>query len=268
MLSHLFPPLPPPRVTTGLSPLAFTRPASNSFGYSPVPTVAHWHIHVTSTLADGGVLRGTDLLFSGNIPQTCRNLLWEGLARLGVQHQRPHGHGSGYLQQLDRVSPTTSTSSGVHWRTHSRIPPLPSYLPAHRPPLASRECAAARCSRTPTRRSHEPSRLANTLQSRPRLAEGGDRPGPHACDAADSSRAGQPGATHSALKRILQLGWWRNTRGSTAGGVQAAPEGGCLGRRMAMPPSPQPSTQPGRTGQDWPSDCGRSHLRERGATCR
>ena len=50
--------------------------------------------------------------------------------------------------------PTTpSTPSGVHCLTHSRIPPPPS---PRRPPHASRECAAARCSRTPTRRSHEP----------------------------------------------------------------------------------------------------------------
>ena len=60
----------------------------------------------------------------------------------------PHGP-----NHATRASTTTSTSSGVHWRTHSQIPPLPS---PRRPPHASRECAAARGSRTPTRRSHEP----------------------------------------------------------------------------------------------------------------
>ena len=60
----------------------------------------------------------------------------------------PHGP-----NHATRAPTTPSTPSSVHWRTRSRIPPPPC---PRRPPHASRECAAARCSRTPTRRSHEP----------------------------------------------------------------------------------------------------------------
>ena len=52
-----------------------------------------------------------NFFFQGTPPSPCRNLLREGLARQGVQHQRPHGHGSGYLQQLDR-EPTTTPKPG------------------------------------------------------------------------------------------------------------------------------------------------------------
>ena len=137
-------------------------------------------------------------------------------------------------QQCPLALPLADSATSLPAPTSTRLPRVCSGAV-----LAPADAAVARATR-----------LANTLQSRPRLAEGGDRPGPHACDAADSARSGQPGATHSALKRILQLAWWRPCRGSTAGGVQAAPEGGCLGRRVAMPPSSQPSTQPGRTGRD------------------
>ena len=66
-------PIPPPstKSTTGLSPLAFTRPDREASAISPAPTVAHWHIHVTSILSDGGAFLGTDLL-AGNTTQNCR----------------------------------------------------------------------------------------------------------------------------------------------------------------------------------------------------
>ena len=41
-------------------------------------------------------------------PQACWDPPREEPARLGVQHQRPHGHGSGHFRQLNKVSPTTA----------------------------------------------------------------------------------------------------------------------------------------------------------------
>ena len=76
----------------------------------------------------------------------------------------------------------------------ARIPPLPS--PRRTYTRLPRVCSGAVLAHADAAVARA-TRLANTLQSRPRLAEGGDRPGPHACDAADSARAGQPGATHT-----------------------------------------------------------------------
>ena len=149
------------------------------------------------------------------------------------RHTCPH-HAI-HTHQCSLAHPLADSAIALPAPTSTRLPRVCSGAV-----LAHADAAVARATR-----------LANTLQSRPRLAERGDRPGSQACDASDSSRAGQPGATHSALKRILQLAWWRPSRGSTAAGVQAAQEGGCLGRRMAMPPSPTTiSTQPGRAGRD------------------
>ena len=103
-LFHLFPPFSPTPSTksmTGLSPLAFTRPASNSFGYSPRPNrrplAYSCHKHARGWRCPSGYRSS----FFREHPQPCRNLLREGLARQGVQHQCPHGHGSVHLQQLD-----------------------------------------------------------------------------------------------------------------------------------------------------------------------
>ena len=41
-------------------------------------------------------------------PPALPSNLREGLARQGVQHQRPHGHGSGHFRQHHKVSPTTT----------------------------------------------------------------------------------------------------------------------------------------------------------------
>ena len=92
-------PSPPSRTPstkskTSLSPPTPIRERNGKLRLSPsAPTVAHWHEHATSIISDGGVFLGTDLLVEGNTPQTCRYPPREELARLGVQHQRPHGHG-------------------------------------------------------------------------------------------------------------------------------------------------------------------------------
>ena len=57
-------------------------------------------------------LRGTDLLLRGIPPILSGTPLptsppWEELTRLGVQHQRPHGHGPKHFRQLNKESPTT-----------------------------------------------------------------------------------------------------------------------------------------------------------------
>ena len=75
---------------TVLSPLAFTRPDSEA-SIPSLPPISHWHVHATSIVSDGGVLRGTDLLLRGTLPRPCSHTPREELAWLGVQHQRPHG---------------------------------------------------------------------------------------------------------------------------------------------------------------------------------
>ena len=52
----------------------------------------------------------------GNTHQTCRHPPREELARLGVQHQRPHGHGPKHFRQLNKVSPTWPAAGGSRAR--------------------------------------------------------------------------------------------------------------------------------------------------------
>ena len=192
-----------------------------------------------------------------------------------VRLGRPRGLPVGHLTTSSTTTPHANQPPGLRLPTYTTPHILPTTphvpLPRHphpavstgTPALGFRNCPArADLRRLPRVCSdavlaHADAavaraiRLANTLQSRPRLAEGGVKTGPQACDVSDSSRAEQPGATYSAIKCILQLAWRRPCRGSTAAGdAGCSRRVACLGRRMAMSPSPQPSTQPGRSGRD------------------